>query len=333
MFERKSACLIKPQPALPQTVELNEATIEQQANLVAANSTPVPILKESNPNPTLAAARKNYLFEQVKILQEEAIPLRQIARELGISRQTVRKYTQATQVPVYIRRAPTFSILDVYKPYLAARFGEGVTKGTQLFQEIRERGYTGSWALVGGYLAQFRQEFELANPQWRLKLSLPPQIGRPPGSGKILARARLGKPQPMLSAREAVWVMLKAPDSLSEKQQGWLKHLINFDKELETAYQLSQAFVMMVRHRQGDKLEEWLNQVTEKVAAAQLVEFGSFARGIRQDFRAVKNGLSLPYSQGQVEGQVNRLKTLKRNMFGRAKFDLLKARLLHQPSG
>ena len=86
----------------------------------------------------------------------------------------------------------------------------------------------------------------------------------------------------------------------------------------------------MVKEREGYKLETWLQEVEGKVAQEQLMELGSFANGIRQDQAAVTFGLTLEYSQGQTEGQVNRLKTLKRSMYGRAKLALLRARVLHR---
>ena len=138
------------------------------------------------------------------------------------------------------------------------------------------------------------------------------------------------KPQPMLSAREAAWIMLKMPEDLTEKQQNHLGHLRSFDQEIEAAYQFSQEFKRMVKEREGYKLEKWLQEVEGKVVQEQLMELGSFANGIRQDQAAVTFGLTLEYSQGQTEGQVNRLKTLKRSMYGRAKLALLRARVLHR---
>jgi len=123
--------------------------------------------------------------------------------------------------------------------------------------------------------------------------------------------------------------MTKASDKLTEKEQQRLNHLRAFDEEVETAYQLSQQFVKMVKERQGQKLEEWLLAIEEKEAQAQLMELGSFRKGIVQDLAAVKAGLTLEISQGQTEGQVNRLKTIKRMAYGRASFEHLRARVLY----
>jgi transposase len=184
---------------------------------------------------------------------------------------------------------------------------------------------------LGQYLAKFRRDNPVPKPQKA-------GPGRPPSSGsgsggsatKATVAKRKLKPQPMLSAREAVWVVLKRAEDLTEKQQKLLTHLRAFDSEIEIAYQLSLEFVQMVRERQGHKLEEWLLTVEQQVQQEQLMELGSFVNGIKQDFAAVKADLTLEVSQGQVEDQVNRLKTIKREMFGRGKFELLKARVLHR---
>ena len=216
--------------------------------------------------------------------------------------------------------------MDVYKPYISALRREAFAKLSRFKAGNKERGYIGSWGLLAQYLAKFR----LANPPPK---SLKTGRGRPAGRGSSDATHGLGqgkvKAQPMLSAREASFLMLKDPFDLTQKQQSLLTHLRAFDSEVETAYQLTQEFVRMLRERQGQFLEEWLMRVEQQVEAAQVAELGSFARGIRLDQSAVTAGLTLSYSQGQVEGQVNRLKTIKRVMFGRAKFELLRARVLH----
>ncbi len=351
LFERKSACLLAPQanPVSQEVANLSETAQKEVAQSLheleeaqpGLEQHSLPIAPPVQAEPDIPAqndrleeeveevgspSRKSYLFQHIKALTKEGLSLRTIARELRVSRQTVRKYAQAEKVPTYSPRARQVSKLDLYKPYIALRWQQGVCKGIDLFLEIKERGYSGSWALVGQYLAKYRLE----NPPPK-----PTKIGRgrPPGWGKAAKQMTSGaakiKPRPMLSAREAGWLMMKASDKLTEKEQQRLSYLRTFDEEVEAAYQLSQQFIKMVEERQGQKLEEWLAVVGQAVKQEQLVELGSFAKGIRQDFAAVKAGLTLEISNGQTEGQVNRLKTLKRAMYGKAKFALLRARVLH----
>jgi len=265
--------------------------------------------------------RKGLLYQEIKRLaNEEGCSQREIAHHLQISRQTVNKYLKAGRLPRYTPRPVQPSKLDLYKPYLEQRWQAGIYKGQQLYREIQGRGYRGSWGLLALFLAQHR-------------IAHPPVVGRKETRGrkpKATIQKSNKRPQPLLSAREAALLMTWKVGELKEEQRGKLLHLLGFDAEVVAAYQLSQEFATMLRERKGQGLEEWLGRVEQKVASQQVRELGSFARGIRQDQAAVTAGLTLEISQGQVEGQVNRLKTLKRAMYGRASFETLKARVLHR---
>jgi transposase len=265
--------------------------------------------------------RKALVYTEVKRLHKgEGWSQRAIARHLQISRRTVSKYLQAEQVPRYTLRAVRPSKLDLYKPYLEQRWQEGVCKSHRLYAEIKKRGYRGSWSLLAQYLAKYGLE----HPR------LDGRKTRHDRKPKVVKVKRAKRPQPIMSAREASLLMTWKAGELSAEQHVKLKHLLKFDEEIAAAYELSQEFAIMLRERKGVNLESWLERVEQKVAEQQLREIGSFARGIRLDQAAVKAGLTMEISQGQVEGQVNRLKTLKRAMFGRASFETLKARVLHR---
>jgi transposase len=115
------------------------------------------------------------------------------------------------------------------------------------------------------------------------------------------------------------------PAKLDEKQRHEVKQIRQGHRDLEAAYQLSQAFVSMVAERRDKDLDAWLIQAKH----SGIAELKSFAQGIGRDYAAVHAAFSSPHSNGQVEGQVNRLKLIKRQMFGRANFDLLRQRVLH----
>jgi transposase len=99
------------------------------------------------------------------------------------------------------------------------------------------------------------------------------------------------------------------------------------DEEVAEAYTLSHRFTDIVRKHQSGSLLQWL----EDVSKSGINALKGFARGIKQDLTAVINALSLPWSNGQTEGQVNRLKLIKRQMYGRANFDLLRKRVIGNP--
>jgi len=126
------------------------------------------------------------------------------------------------------------------------------------------------------------------------------------------------------SARRATWLFVRQSNDLDETQQKELALIRQASPSAEDAYRLAQAFMQMIREHTGQQLETWLSSVE----ASTLPELKSFAKGIQQDKAAVLAGLTLPWSNGPLEGHVNRLKLIKRSMYGRAKLRLLRQRVL-----
>ena len=194
------------------------------------------------------------------------------------------------------------------------RWQAGCDNGMQLWRDISKRGYSGSRALVSGWVARQRGVLPAA----------PNGAGEPRRRGRR-PREHALKPAPRpLSARRASWLLVRRHDDLKQDEQALLHQLTETCLEAAKAYALAQSFTQMVRERNEAGLEEWLVAVEE----SGLQDLCSFAAGLRRDEAAVRAGLSLPWSQGQVEGQVNRLKLIKRSGYGRAKFDLLRQRVL-----
>ena len=145
-------------------------------------------------------------------------------------------------------------------------------------------------------------------------------------SSKRNKRAKSIRPPPgkIPSPRQAAWMLLQS-ETLSDEQQAMMEKLCQLFPQIERAKELAQEFTRIVRERSSNKFNEWLRSSMQ----SKLKEFESFARGLGEDYEAVRNALRYEGSNGQVEGQVNRLKLIKREMYGRAKFDLLRARVLH----
>jgi transposase len=144
---------------------------------------------------------------------------------------------------------------------------------------------------------------------------------------ETVKRATGGGRKPRLrlpSARSSSWMLLR-PDKLKDEEQKMVELLCQLSPELKQAQELSLNFLKLVKERRVDELREWLI----KAGGSGLPEFRRFARGVTSDLSAVRAALSYEWSQGQVEGQVHRLKMIKRQMYGRAKLDLLRARVLH----
>jgi transposase len=201
--------------------------------------------------------------------------------------------------------------LDPYTPYLLARWNAGCHVGTVLLREIQAQGYTGGRSLVLDFFAALRKQQGIAPMQ---RTGLLSQAARDP-------RIRPATP------RDLAWLVLQRPERLDQAEQSHLLHLQQSDPTVGLAVTLAQEFAVMVRHRQPEALDGWL----ERVDASSLGPLRSFVGGIRRDYAATKAALTLPYSNGVVEGNVNWLKYLKRQMYGRANFDLLRKRVLYAP--
>ncbi|MGA9994458.1 MAG: ISL3 family transposase [Pyrinomonadaceae bacterium] len=153
------------------------------------------------------------------------------------------------------------------------------------------------------------------------RLRLLPHLQR----SKHLQRRNRDAPQaPLPSPRQAAWMLLR-PEQLKAEEKKVVDDLCQFFPEVRSAQELARGFFAIVREHKAGELRAWLIEAVK----SQIPEFINFANGIMQDLQAVKAALIYDWSQGQVEGQVNRLKLLKRQMYGRAKLDLLRARVLH----
>lgn len=247
-------------------------------------------------------------YQTVVDLHRQGLGTRTIARQVGISRNTVRSYLAAEAFPEQGLRTKRRSLLDPYLPYLRERWNAGCQNAAQLQHEIAARGYRGSHTSVRSLVSD-----------WRARA---PKEARPTTGPKRKAPVPTTR---RLSSRAASFLLVKQPDALTETQHQHVEHLCQASDELTLTYELTQEFVSMIRQHQADPLDGWLARV--KAHAPR--ELKSFAVGLRRDYAAVRAGLSRPESNGQVEGQITRLKLLKRQMYGRAEFDVLRLRVLH----
>jgi transposase len=266
-------------------------------------------------------AKRSARYEDVRTLIEQGWSQRAIARKLKLSRATVGKFVQAAAYPEmhHGERGARGSRLDPYKRYLLQRWQHGCRNSVQLYDEITARGFTGSAPLLRLFLAELRKKHQEAGSASALTLDpstqaleLPADL---PPKSRIPCR---------LSATRASWLFVSQAGKLDAKQKRLVEQIRAGHSDLERAYQLSQEFVMMLAERREAELDSWLTQAEH----SGLPEFKKMAKGIRQDYAAVKAAFSSEWSNGQVEAQVNCLKLQKRIVFGRANFDLLRLRVL-----
>jgi transposase len=243
------------------------------------------------------------MYEQIHELHEGGMSLRKIGEELSLARNTVRKYfRQAPEPPLPTPRPLRASKLDRYEDYILLRLSQGCKNAAQISREITEMGFKGGRTNVRAYVAHLRKS--TAN-------------GSPPVSRKERAHA--------ISPRALRWLLTRESKDLDQEEQAQLDQLLQASSEVRVIHTLLHVFLSMMRKRKYQQLRSWM----EEVDKSGISELKSFVAGIERDYDAVKEALRLPWSQGVTEGKVNKLKTIKRQMYGRAGFPLLRQRLLH----
>ncbi|MFC1715568.1 ISL3 family transposase [Candidatus Poribacteria bacterium] len=250
-------------------------------------------------------------YEAVCQLHQQGVSIRGIARRLRRSRHTVRKYIEAETCPMYPEDVKRGSKLAPYASYIQQRWDAGCHNASQIWRELRDLGFDGSRGLVACWVSSQRAKD-------------PSSFTAPPSPDSESTPNPEAVPW---SPSRASWLLVSEEDELKEEDKQALERMKQADEKVAEAYDLGQRFAKMVRERQHESLLPWL----EDVARSKIDALTGFANGIKQDLAAVTNALSLPWSNGQTEGQVNRLKLIKRQMYGRANFDLLRRRVLARP--
>lgn len=189
------------------------------------------------------------------------------------------------------------SNLLTYEPYLRQRWQAGETCVKTLFEEIKTQGYTGGYTILTTFLAPYPRSIPAP--------ALPPAKKELRYSSRQLSRL-LGQP-------EVDW---------PETDRPFLELLLSRNESISQVHRLSLQFKQLMETKQAHELAGWCAD------AEKLPILSGFVRGLRQDFAAVEEAFRSEWSNGQTEGQVNRLKTIKRTMYGKAKFDLLRLRVL-----
>jgi transposase len=128
---------------------------------------------------------------------------------------------------------------------------------------------------------------------------------------------------PLGSPRHLTWLLLRNPESLNAQEQSTLTFMRE-TPDINTTYELAQRFFTMVRERQAGQLDGWLEECEE----SGIPDLQTFSEGLRREYSALSGALTFSYSNGLVEGQINKLKYIKRSMYGRSSFELLRQKVL-----
>jgi transposase len=258
-------------------------------------------------------------YAQIQTLRTHGVSIRSIAQRLQISRGTVYRYLRLDAQSVATRTHHVPSMLDPHLPYLYHRWQAGCHNGMQLWRELCARGYPGSRKMVAIWVRHQRKTPALTTP----RKYLPCEEHATAVHGTAADCQSMADRVP--ASRQLVWFLLRDPRTLTLPEQATLRQLQQVCPAVATASPLVHEFLRLVRQRQLAAFDAW----RALVAKSNVPELQSFVAGLDRDDAAVRAALSMAWSNGQTEGQVNRLKTLKRQMYGRANFDLLRKRVLH----
>ena len=308
------------QATLPRVLEHHAAALRPPA---AADAGPPPMVSDAPvhvvpPAPPSVRdqrqadqrrARRLARYEQVRQLRQAGWSGRAIAQRVGLNRNTVQKYLTLPAFPERHPRPPRASVLDPFKPYILDRWNAGCHTGTTIWAEVVQRGYRGKRSALYSYLSRLRRA-----------QGLPPKKRSITAEGTVVDSAT--RPT---TPRSLAWMVLRRPENRAAEDEQRIAELCQVHPAIAEAVQLTQEFAQLVRARQGEQLDGWLERASDSASAP----LRGFAAGVRRDYAAVRAGMTLAWSSGVVEGHINRLKMIKRTMFGRAKLDLLRQRVLY----
>ncbi|RUQ59304.1 ISL3 family transposase [Azospirillum doebereinerae] len=267
-------------------------------------------------------ARRHAVYEEVRRRVAAGEKLLTISRTMGLARGTVRSYAHAQHFPERAVREAGLGILAPHREYLEARLAEGNENAAALWRELQDRGFAGSAKQVRRWLNQRRTGPAKFTPhKWR------------PGPSEAASTLAKGPFPALISPRQLAWRLVQAPQSIDTAATEALAR-ISQDPEVAKGRDLVRRLAELIGRcgvgsdarpaNPSAVLDSWLKDALS--CGIPAVE--TFAAGVRQDEAAVKAALTMPWSSGQAEGQVNKLKLIKRQMYGRANFDLLRRRVL-----
>lgn len=290
---------IEKQYRLVRDVGRSLAYTKQSKMIPFDERTPTPgITKAALEQQRESRQRRKAMFDRAVDLRAKGWTVSAIAREAGVDRKTIRQWLVSKHPGLWQRSS--LHPADAFDAYVRGRWDEGCRNATQLFREVGEMGYDGD-------ARSFRR--------W-VKIRLRDGIAATPGGSR---KIRLDWKPP--SPRRAMRLLVSPADTVAPMDRQFVETLRAASLAIAHATDLAQRFHVMLVGRDIEALDPWL-------AEAAASSLASFARGVSRDVDAVRAALTLPWSTGPVEGKINKLKLIKRSMYGRAGLDLLRARVM-----
>ena len=256
-------------------------------------------------------SRRMALHQDIQSRKQAGETILSISQTLSLHRETVRTFYYAEEFPERSQSGTKPSILDQYIPYLEARWTEGCEDARALWREIQSLDYSGGYGLVNKWLRPRRRK------------------PSPYSTKKALHSSHWSQEihqstQKFPSAKKIARILLQPEGNLSDEESEFIREL-HQDSAIAKLYPLIQNYQLMIHKRDSSLLDSWLEECVE----SDIPRLRTFAEGIQKDYSAVRNALDFHWSNGPPEGHINRLKLVKRQMFGRAKLDLLKRKIVY----
>jgi transposase len=294
------------EPAYVTAADVEDSAATQEAVEKAATPTPTAVADQP-PRPSPTRTKRQQLYERVHALHAQVFSIHAISQQTGVARPTVRKYLRADQCPERAQRRTSIGAWTDYSTFLRKRWDEGCRDAVMLWRELVARGFRGTLRTVQRHVSSWRR---VDSPRNRTR----------GGEAGAAASPTMRPPSP----RQLRWWLLQPAAEPNPERGRFIQHLLEQCPAVAIGQRLAQEFVRLVRGRDAAALVPWL----EQAESSSLAEFRDFAAGLRRDDGAVKAALTQPWSNGQTEGQVTKLKMLKRQMYGRASVALLRQRML-----
>jgi transposase len=242
-------------------------------------------------------------YNEVVALYHRGMSQQEISRTLHIERKTIRRFLRAGEFPERAKPRRKPPSVNAFQEYLTRRWAEGCHNATQLWHEIQVQGYVGGRSTMARFVSALRTK---GSKYFRDTTAPRQPKAKPP------------------SPRQAAMLLARRPEKLQSDEQQLLARLHKCCPEIPVLHTLTQGFAEVFRIKHNEALQNWLLDARR----TGLPEIGRFCDGLLRDAAAVTAAVTLPWSNGQVEGQIHRLKLVKRQMHGRASFKLLRSRVL-----
>ena len=283
------------------------SSAEADADAVAST---VPRLKAWQRQGVERRAVRVARYEEAVRRRKQGESIKAIARAMKLSYPTVRKFVFAGTYPERAHRPVRPTLLDEHRAHLVSRAAEGCCNATQIWRELCERGFTGSASTVRNAFARV-QAASADHPKLRVVAASVHTMGVPS------------------TRRASAWLLgskdCESAEPEPHNRKRFVEALCRIEPSIAEVRDLAQRFLGFIHRHDLAGFDKWL----PRIEASNEPEMRGFAARLVADLSAVRAAFSSPWSSGQVEGQINRLKYLKRQMYGRAKLDLLRIRVLH----